>query len=611
MNLVDAGVLVDPELGDKAISPDAENSEFGDFDELIDRWRLPLPRRAEVMPVPLGSPALPDDWRAQARADAPSTSWHDYPVEFGKGFVEGAKSVPAAALKGMAANSIAMAQRRLEGLTSLEAQAPSEDDPFARFAYRSRRAVLHPSPDVIAQRRARLEAEASQPLEAHVFYRAGDFVQDLGKEALAARPGFEGSWTRDVGAGFGSVFSGLGLSLLSPGAATLMYVTAGQGEAADRAIKAGATEEQIRRAAKFGTIAGATDVVDLLLPMLGTTGRAAGFIKRVGLGAIKGAFAEGGQEGIQELIQNAIAQNVYNPNQDLSANVVRSALVAMIVGGGTGGGFSAAGRPQASANPLRVATPAAPNERVLPSPLAGSGTEDFGVLFDPDGQGPSAIPSPDSPPPTGRSIERSGGDPRTNPNSPFAGKDPQEYAELAESLIDKHLLSRDEFVDVAHAVYRQVESERGEGGSVFGTKFGRRIGEELAFRYPGVWRPGKAHEKDVVCITDPSMSFEVKAGGDPHKVVGNRSYALQPSMPGRKSKDGWLLAVNAQDGDLPRVRFGWIDLSDWVAQRSDSGQSAYIPAGIRDAKLRDLYGLRSVEGHRVKKRRSPNPSQTE
>jgi hypothetical protein len=260
------------------------------------------------------------------RAENVTTSLSDYPVELGKSFVEGAKNLPASSLKGIAASqSLGLGAQERAGLGAGIERVAAGEDPAA--AVETVRAAPPPIP----------------PLTQDPVWQAGEAIENLGKEALAPRPGFEGrSWTRDIGSGFGSVAGGIGMSLLSPAAAGLMFVTSGQGEAADRAVKAGATPEQIQQAARFGTIAGATDVVDALLPALGSTGKALGLIGRVGYAAVAGALAEGGQEGLQQFIQNAIARGIYKPDQDLLEDVPRNIAVGMIVGGGTSGTFSAA-----------------------------------------------------------------------------------------------------------------------------------------------------------------------------------------------------------------------------------------------------------------------------
>jgi hypothetical protein len=296
-------------------------------------------------------------------AAAPETSLTDYPVELGKGFVEGAKNMGASSLKGMGA-MVAGADRAavaniIATMDRIDAgeKVPDDQDTLG---------YQYANPKQRAELRRDLETYVPTPTAKQPLYRAGEAVEDFGKEALAPRPGFEGSLTRDVGAGFGSVVTGIGASMIpvaGPAVAGTMFVTSGQGEAAERAVKAGATEDQIYQATRGGgSLAGATDVVDALLPMLGSSGKALGLIHRIGRAAIIDAFAEGGQEGLQQLIQNATAKGIYKPDQDVFEDVPRNMLVGAIVGGSVGGLTGAAeGRGQAAAPPATAtATSSAP-----------------------------------------------------------------------------------------------------------------------------------------------------------------------------------------------------------------------------------------------------------
>lgn len=160
------------------------------------------------------------------------------------------------------------------------------------------------------------------------------------ENALPQDKGILNPVVRDVASGFGSVGANIGMSLI-PGMRAIALPTVvaqGAGESAERAVKAGATEDQIRRAAALGNIAGATEFADFMLPHLGTYGKVADFIGKVGAKAVKGAFIEGGQEGLQQFIQNAIAKGIYKPDQNLidyggPDSVVYNAMIGAIVGG--------------------------------------------------------------------------------------------------------------------------------------------------------------------------------------------------------------------------------------------------------------------------------------
>jgi hypothetical protein len=172
------------------------------------------------------------------------------------------------------------------------------------------------------------------------LYTAGQSVSSAMNKALPDR-NILNPVVSDVAGGFGSVAGNIATAMIpvaGPGLSVLSNLTGqGMGSQVDDAVKAGATEDQIRRAASLGQGAGATEFVDALLPaFLGSTGKSLGFIKRVGLRVAEAAFIEGGQEGLQQFIQNAIAKGIYAPKRDLMEDVPYNAMIGAIVGGGTG-----------------------------------------------------------------------------------------------------------------------------------------------------------------------------------------------------------------------------------------------------------------------------------
>lgn len=108
---------------------------------------------------------------------------------------------------------------------------------------------------------------------------------------------------------------------------------------------------------------------------------------------------------------------------------------------------------------------------------------------------------------------------------------------------------------------------------------------ELAAKYPDVWRGNKKKgEKDLVYVTNLKLSIEVKASSHKTSIFANRSYAQpQSTAPLAKRKDGYYIAVNFEkfeDGltrpRIRRIRFGWLDHTDWIAQASARGQQAHL-----------------------------------
>lgn len=243
-------------------------------------------------------------------------------------------------------------------------------------------------------RREEFDAQPRVPTVENPLYKAGESLDQFGKSVLGASPGWEGSLTRDIGGGIGSVVSVIGLSLLNPAAASLASVAAGQGEAAQRAIQGGASEEQIRRAAYLGSGAGATDLVDALIPHIGGARAAAAFIRRVGAPVVAAALAESGQEGVQGLIQNAIAKGIYKPEQDLGEGIPRQMLVGGIVGGGfkagqIGLGMQGSSQPEATPEEIAIARATLTAPSPAPGAKAPMGLDELQTLM-----GSMGIPTP-------------------------------------------------------------------------------------------------------------------------------------------------------------------------------------------------------------------------
>jgi hypothetical protein len=115
---------------------------------------------------------------------------------------------------------------------------------------------------------------------------------------------------------------------------------------------------------------------------------------------------------------------------------------------------------------------------------------------------------------------------------------------------------------------------------------------ELQTRYPNMWRPEMvARDKDIVCIPNEFYSVEIKTSSHPSQIFGNRSFA-QEAIGNKKSKSGFYLAINFDKvvsarptPCLRRVRFGWLDHSDWVGQTAATGQQARLSPEVERGKL--------------------------
>lgn len=182
------------------------------------------------------------------------------------------------------------------------------------------------------------------PTEETPLYQAGKSLQETAEKTLPAAKGMENSVGRNLAEGVGSLLGGVAVSAFGgPVTGAAYFAAQGSGEAVDRAIRAGATEDQILKAAAGGLLPGITDSapIEVLLGRIpGPTGAIARMIPPGEIGtAIKAAakigwqaLIEGIQEGGQEFLQNVIAKDIYKPDQQLTENVLPNAAGGAGVG---------------------------------------------------------------------------------------------------------------------------------------------------------------------------------------------------------------------------------------------------------------------------------------
>lgn len=193
--------------------------------------------------------------------------------------------------------------------------------------------------------------------------------------------------------------------------------------------------------------------------------------------------------------------------------------------------------------------------------------------------------------------------------SPYQGKTENDWLPITEGLLSRHPLKKEEIAEVVLECWKDI-FESGIGAKPF--KIGidiipgpqimsfllhELIALEFERRYPGIWRKDKnKNDKDLVCLVDENYSTEIKASSHPNQVFGNRSYA-QPRIGDGKSKNGFYITINFDQpkntnlGRIRIVRFGWLDHSDWIAQKAATGQQARISAHAYRYKLMELYKI--------------------
>lgn len=113
------------------------------------------------------------------------------------------------------------------------------------------------------------------------------------------------------------------------------------------------------------------------------------------------------------------------------------------------------------------------------------------------------------------------------------------------------------------------------------------------------WRPEEnKNDKDIVYIPNDNFSLELKTSSNKDKIFANRSYA-QPSTDGAlKNKDGYYLAVNFEKfkkndpeyrPKISLIRIGYLNHSDWIAQKSPTGQQASLSKEANKRKFKTIY----------------------
>lgn len=195
--------------------------------------------------------------------------------------------------------------------------------------------------------------------------------------------------------------------------------------------------------------------------------------------------------------------------------------------------------------------------------------------------------------------------------SPYAKKDKSQWESVTKRLINKHPL-KNKLVDI---VLKSWES-------IFNSNFGDfYIGKDF-FPEPQIMgfflhdlialhlhkensdyelgNPG--NEKDIECKTNSSFSIEIKTSSHKNQIFGNRSYAQPNNSSKKKHKDGYFLAVNfekfskkkCQKPQITLIRFGYLEHSDWIAQKAASGQQAHLSSDTYAKKFITLFDSKTI-----------------
>jgi predicted kinase len=289
-------------------------------------------------------PGADEDASTNPFAGLPDAEEGSFPTEVVKGIAGGAVSAAGTALEGQAAaQAVAAADTReywqnagryfaridagkepgkitdpdLLGLTTLYQDSTPEQRAQLREA---------------AVAASKIQRAGDEDLTKSPLYQAGAAVQKYSQEQFKAAEDYEKSLTRTFTEGLGSMATMVGTSLISRGAGIGVGVQMSVGEQVDMALKQGASKEDVLQAANLSFFPGATEYAPLeaffsKVPV-GKWGKFADALVKLG----KGFVVEGGQEGLQQFMQNKIAQFTYNPDQDPYENVAQSVAVGGAVG---------------------------------------------------------------------------------------------------------------------------------------------------------------------------------------------------------------------------------------------------------------------------------------
>ena len=192
--------------------------------------------------------------------------------------------------------------------------------------------------------------------------------------------------------------------------------------------------------------------------------------------------------------------------------------------------------------------------------------------------------------------------------SPYMNKDVSIWSNITENLIQNHPLEVDDIISAVLESWDKIlntkiggELKIGEdifpSPQIMGNYLHELIPVVLSKKYPGIWRKEAIKEdKDLVYIPNNDYSIEIKTSSNKNNLYGNRSYGQEESEnTSGKSKSGFYIGVNFEDikkinpPKILKIRFGWIDHSDWKAQKSATGQQASLSIPARDNKMKLIY----------------------
>ena len=124
----------------------------------------------------------------------------------------------------------------------------------------------------------------------------------------------------------------------------------------------------------------------------------------------------------------------------------------------------------------------------------------------------------------------------------------------------------------------EVESIKGNVGSLIGTLFEYYIQQEIHSIDDSFVSQREKYDSDIICLRDRNLDFEIKTSSSKSNYVfGNR---ISPDSV-NKVQGCFILAIkyDKKSLDLTQIRFGWCDNNNWIQQRGN-GQQSRLPLHV-------------------------------
>lgn len=191
---------------------------------------------------------------------------------------------------------------------------------------------------------------------------------------------------------------------------------------------------------------------------------------------------------------------------------------------------------------------------------------------------------------------------------PYEGEDKSKWYEVTKKLIKEHPLDMEVVKNIVLESWEEIftitnssnDFKIGENvypkPQMMGFFLEELIAKKIHKLDPEVWvGDSTGYSKDLENISDSKYSVEIKTSSSSKNIYGNRSYG-QKGKAAKKSKDGYYLAVNFENfttkGTRPKItmiRFGYLNYTDWIGQKAQTGQQARIKSEVEKVKLLPIY----------------------